>query len=275
MNLNKIRQAELKPVFDALEEAFNRLSIDFYLIGAIARDIWYAKGNAVSTGTRDVDFAVFIANQEDYNLLKAYLVKQKKFVESKANAFVFISTEGLVVDILPFGEIEIDDSIHITAEGLTTIRVNGFKEVFESGTERLELETGHAFEVATLPSIVLLKLISYDDRPEQRLKDPGDIASIIQNYFDLQSDNIYENHTDLFDNADFTLQKAGARITGREIKTIVESNTVLKRRITDILISHINQADESVFIRDMQTGDNFVLSIAVDWLNEMLKGITE
>lgn len=275
MSLNKIRQSELKQVFDALEEAFNILSIDFYLIGAIARDIWYAKGNAASTGTRDVDFAVFIANQEDYNLLKTYLVKQKNFVESKNNAFVFISPEGLVVDILPFGEIEIDDSKHITGEGLTSIRLNGFKEVFESGTERLELETGHAFEVATLPSIVLLKLISYDDRPEQRLKDPGDIASIIQNYFDLQSDNIYENHTDLFDNADFTLQKAGARIIGREIKTIIESNTVLKRRITDILINHINQADESVFIRNMQTGDNFVLSIAVDWLNEMLKGITE
>jgi predicted nucleotidyltransferase len=275
MSLNKIRQVELKPVFDALEEAFNKLSIDFYLIGAIARDIWYAKGNAVSTGTRDVDFAVFIANQEDYNLLKTYLVKQKNFVESKSNAFVFISPEGLVVDILPFGEIEIDDSVHINLEGLTSIRVNGFKEVFESGTERLELETGHAFEVATLPSIILLKLISYDDRPEQRLKDPGDIASIIQNYFDLQSENIYENHTDLFNNADFTLQKAGARIIGREIKTIIESNTVLKRRITDILISHISQADESVFIRNMRTDDNFVLSIAVDWLNEMLKGITE
>lgn len=275
MHLNNIRQIELKPVFDALEEAFNSVSIDFYLIGAIARDIWYAKGNAVSTGTRDVDFAVFIANQEDYNLLKTYLVKQKNFVVSKTNEFVFISPQGLVVDILPFGEIEIDDSVHITVEGVTSIRVNGFKEVFESGTERLELETGHAFEVATLPSIVLLKLISYDDRPEQRLKDPGDIASIIQNYFDLQSDNIYENHTDLFDNADFTLQKAGARIIGREIKTIIELNTFLKLRITDILISHINHADDSIFIRNMQTGDNFVLSVAVDWLNEMLKGITE
>lgn len=275
MHLNNIRQIELKPVFDALEEAFNSVSIDFYLIGAIARDIWYAKGNAVSTGTRDVDFAVFIANQEDYNLLKTYLVKQKNFIVSKTNEFVFISPQGLVVDILPFGEIEIDDSVHITVEGVTSIRVNGFKEVFESGTERLELETGHAFEVATLPSIVLLKLISYDDRPEQRLKAPGDIASIIQNYFDLQSDNIYKNHTDLFDNADFTLQKAGARIIGREIKTIIELNTVLKLRITDILISHINHADDSIFIRNMQTGDNFVLSVAVDWLNEMLKGITE
>ena len=96
MSLNKIRQGELKPVFDALEEAFNILSIDFYLIGAIARDIWYAKGNAASTGTRDVDLAVFIANQEDYNSLKTYLVKQKNFVESKANAFVLFRLKALL-----------------------------------------------------------------------------------------------------------------------------------------------------------------------------------
>jgi len=275
MNLNKIKQGELKPIFDALEEAFNELSIDFYLIGAIARDIWYAKGNAVSTGTRDVDFAVFIANSEDYDRLKTYLIQQKKFVESKTNVFAITSPEGLAVDILPFGEIEIDDNINIQSQGLTSVHLNGFKEVYESGTETLKLETGHAFEVATLPSIVLLKLISYDDRPDQRLKDPRDIAGIIQNYFDLQSDNIYENHTDLFDDDNFTLQKVGARVIGREIKAIVESNSALKERLITILEDHINQADKSIFIRNIRTDEDFVLSIAIDWLKEILNGITE
>ncbi len=275
MSLNNIREGLLKPVFDALEEAFEKLSIDFYLIGAVARDIWYAKGNAVSTGTRDVDFAVFIANRDDYNRLRKYLVEEKKFVESKANPFTMISSEGLVVDILPFGEIEIDDHVKIAGEGLTSIQVNGFKEVYESGTENIEFDKGHAFAVATLASIVLLKLISYDDRPEQRLKDPRDIASIIQNYFDLQSENIYENHSDLFDTDNFTLQKVGARVIGREIKTIIESNSGLKERIISILKGHIKEADESIFIRNMQTDDNFVVSIVIDWLNEIVNGISE
>lgn len=275
MNLNSIRQGELKPVFDAMEEAFRKLHMDFYLIGAIARDIWYAKGNAVSTGTRDVDFAVFISNQDDYETLKNYLIKEKNFVESKSNAFVVISSEGHTVDLLPFGEIEIDSKINIAGGGLTSIQTNGFKEVYESGIATIELETGHAFQVATLPAIVLLKLISYDDRPEQRLKDPRDIAGIIQHYFDLQSDNIYENHTDLFEFENFTIQKAGARVIGREIKTIIGSNALLKERITGILTGHIYQAEKSVFIRNMQTGDNFVLSVAMDWLNEIQKGITE
>ena len=275
MSLNNIRQGLLKPVFDALEDAFEKLSIDFYLIGAVARDIWYATGNAISTATRDVDFAVFIANHEDYDALRKFLVQEKNFVESRTNAFTVVSPEGLIVDILPFGEIEIDDKINFAGEGLTSININGLEEVYNSGTANIEFENGHAFAVATLPAIVLLKLISFDDRPEQRLKDARDIASIIQNYFDLQSDNIYENHNDLFDDDNFTLQKASALVIGREIKTIVESNTVLKERITRILTEHIKQGEESVFIRNLQSEDNFVLSVAIDWLNEMLKGITE
>jgi hypothetical protein len=42
MDLSNIREGELKEVFDELEEAFEYLKIDFYLIGALARDIWYA-----------------------------------------------------------------------------------------------------------------------------------------------------------------------------------------------------------------------------------------
>lgn len=275
MSLYNIRQGLLKPVFDALEDAFGKLSIDFYLIGAIARDIWYAKGNANSTATRDIDFAVFIADHEDYNKLKEYLVQQKNFVESNTNAFTIISPEGLVVDVLPFGEIEIDNKINMSGEGLTSIKVNGFKEVYNSGTEIIEFGNGHAFSVATLSSIVLLKLISFDDRPEQRLKDTRDIASIIQNYFDLKSDTIYANHADLFENENFTLQKAAARVIGREIKNTVESNAFLKERIIRILTNHISQGDQSVFARNMQSGNDFVLSVAMDWLTEMLTGITE
>jgi|GEM_PF-4865231 len=44
MTLSSIREGELKDVFDELEEAFENLNIDFYLIGALARDVWYARG---------------------------------------------------------------------------------------------------------------------------------------------------------------------------------------------------------------------------------------
>lgn len=55
MNLENIKDGELKEVFDALEDTFKANEIDFYMIGAIARNIWYAKGDEkfrTTTGCR-------------------------------------------------------------------------------------------------------------------------------------------------------------------------------------------------------------------------------
>jgi hypothetical protein len=46
MNLSNIRESELKDVFDAMEEAFNATGTDYYIIGALAKDIWYSKGQS-------------------------------------------------------------------------------------------------------------------------------------------------------------------------------------------------------------------------------------
>jgi len=47
---------------------------------------------------------------------------------------------------------------------MTAIKVDGMIEVYRSGTEEVTLETGNVFKVATLPAIILLKFIAYDDR---------------------------------------------------------------------------------------------------------------
>lgn len=54
MNLNDLREGELKSAFNDLEEAFAALEIDFYLIGALARDTWYSELNIHSRATKDV-----------------------------------------------------------------------------------------------------------------------------------------------------------------------------------------------------------------------------
>lgn len=198
MNLSHIRESELKEVFDALEEAFHISQIDFYLIGAIARNIWYSRGSKSFRSTKDLDFAVLISNREDYEKVRLYLMEHKSFRAAKNNSFIMLSPSGIEIDILPFGEIEIDDEVTFSGTGLSNIRVSGFMEVYKAGTEDIALETGHNFKVATLPGIVLLKLVAYDDRPEIRSKDARDIINIITHYFGLQAEMIYENHSDLF-----------------------------------------------------------------------------
>lgn len=104
--------------------------------------------------TKDVDFASLVGCQEDYEAVKRYLKENKNFIDTRGNSFVMLTPSGVQVDILPFGEIEIDDGVNIAGGGLTSIKVNGFMEVYKAGTEDMEMETGHNFKIATLPSIV-------------------------------------------------------------------------------------------------------------------------
>lgn len=253
MNLNNIRDGELKEVFDALEEAFAVTGTDYYLIGALAKDIWYARGNKKSRQTKDVDFAVLVGSQGEYEAVKQYLKEHKNFIDRKGNSFVLLTPSGVQVDILPFGEIAIDDGVTVAGAGLTNIRVNGFMEVYQLGTQEVEMQTGHNFKIATLPSIVLLKLIAFDDRPEKRSKDARDVANIIEHFFDLQADLIYNTHADLFSDEDNnqTLQEIASIVIGREIKAICAGNTSLRERVQRILDIHIDAKEDSTFVKNM------------------------
>ena len=265
MNLNSIREGELKDAFDALEEAFAATGTDYYIIGALARDVWYSRGSKSFRQTKDIDFAVLVGSTEDYNAVKQYLKENKNFLDSKSNAFAMHTNLGIQVDILPFGEIEIDDAVNFAGAGLTSIKVNGFREVYDSGTAEVKMETGHNFKIATLPSIVLLKLISFDDRPEQRSKDPRDIANIIAHFFDLQGDLIFNEHNDLFteDVKADALDEISATVIGKEIKKICAANEKLLGRLNQILQSHIAQKEESLFVRNMvaETGGDVEKSV--------------
>lgn len=280
MNLTTAREGELKQVFDTLEEAFGELDIDYYLIGAIARDIWYAKEKKQSRLTRDVDFAVLVGSQQEYTAIRQYLTENKNFVAIKCNAFVLLTPTGIEIDILPFGEIDVEDQVTLQGPGLANIKVNGFLEVYESGTETMELATGHQFKIATLPSIVLLKLIAFDDRPEERPKEPGDIAMILTYYFDLQANFIYREYADLFLNnspewEEMKLPEISAIVIGREIKRITRENESLRVRLIKILQTQIKQEENSAFIRGMVKQTAETMEDVIKWLMRLQEGIAK
>jgi predicted nucleotidyltransferase len=70
-SFEKLQQPHLKEVFKALERGFEATSIDFYLIGALARDIWMTGIHDVPQirRTRDIDFAVLISAREEFEQL--------------------------------------------------------------------------------------------------------------------------------------------------------------------------------------------------------------
>lgn len=267
--------AQLNDVFDALEEAFAATGVDYYLVGALAKEAWYSRGKLTSRQTKDVDFAVLVGNQENFEAIKEYLRKNKQFIETASNSFAMISGSGVQVDILPFGEIASMSEVVVEGKGLTSIKVDGLMEVYQSGTEAVEMGAGHRFQAATLPAIVLLKLIAFDDRPERRQKDARDIADIISNFFTLQANLVYEHHNDLFEHYDpkEPLGTVSATVIGREMKAIAAGNPALLERLKSILQTHIEKGEESAFVVNMVTEIRGTVEESVTLLANMLLGL--
>ncbi len=195
ISFEQIRQSpELSQMLGSLERGLERFGIDYYLVGAVSRDVWMTGINNIAPKrtTRDVDFAVFINERGIYEKLREYLITTEGFNPNHENAFVLIWQDGTQVDLLPFGAIE-DDNRRVTVQGTgyTSVHVDGFLEVYEQQLPEVELGGVHRFKFCTLPGIVLLKLIAWDDRPESRRSDILDISHILAHFFDIYSgDNL-------------------------------------------------------------------------------------
>ena len=80
-----MRNGELKELFDTIEKRFAYLNIDFYLIGALARQVWYDIEDIDYRRTKDIDYGVLISTQQEYEEIKRYLITKAKFTESQDN----------------------------------------------------------------------------------------------------------------------------------------------------------------------------------------------
>ncbi len=275
INLNEARNSRLREVLLTVDECCLVLGIDFYILGALARDAWFTKGGVAALGTKDVDLAIFVSEVEQFYQLKNRLIEKHSFEKVKTNEFVLLGPNQMQIDILPFGQLEVDDGVAVQGEGLARIKVNGFKEVYLASLEEVYLLADKQFKVATLPGIFLLKMIAFDDRPEERPNDPEDCIRIIQNYFNLQSDLIYDHHNDLFGDDDMALEQISARVIGREMRKSLDQNDALRKRTTQILNGHIAQREKSSFILRMASFVYLGTEDCVLYLKEVLRGITD
>ena len=206
---------ELPELFSTLKRVFGKADVPFYLIGARARDVWFLPEKQIRI-TKDVDWIIATEEKAIFQEIMQQLIKNEGFTRTE-NQFTLLGPKGMQVDFSPFFE-----------------ALDGLKEVFERGTEGVIFDDNSTYQVATIPAIVLLKFLAWDDRPEHRLKDLRDIALILDNYFNTISEDIYANHNDLF-GENVELEDIAAHVVGRKIKIIIGNSEDLKQRIMGIL----------------------------------------
>ncbi|MFZ4543414.1 MAG: hypothetical protein ACOYOA_05150 [Saprospiraceae bacterium] len=243
------------------------LELDFFIIGAAARDIGMPENTNLRT-TKDIDFAISITDKNKFYELKKILCSELGYRED--GNYKLLHKEKGELDLVPFGE------MRINYDEVAAISLNeeGLKEVAESGLKEIHIDGDQLIKVATLASITLLKLISWDDQKDHRTKDAQDINEIIEAYFDLHLDQIYEDHNDLFpESKDCELNTIGAQVLGRHIGNIIRGHDTLTTQIVRILTEQTTT--EHRFAIRMLKNDEDTIDSKVVLLKLILKGTQE
>lgn len=279
INYNQLsQQPGITEMLYALQRGLEKFGIDFYLVGAVARNVWMTGINNIAPRrtTGDIDFAVLINDNGVYEALKTYLIITEGFQPYKGNEYVLIWKENLEVDLLPFGAIDDGDTTFTSnGLGLTSISLQGFTEIYNDGLPTLDLEGKHQFKFCTLQGIVLLKLIAWDDRPESRRDDIKDISDILNHFFEMNDNEIFENHHDLFEKEEASLKHIAARVMGREMSKIAKKNELLFSRIVGILDSNTLVSQNSEMAKIMVEYYDNTIDDNVQLLKHLRQGFSE
>ena len=75
-----------------MEKVFREFGVDYYLVGALARDIQLSahKDFAAKRKTKDVDIAVMLDDEQQFYVIKDVLVATGEFEESGYNTMKLI-----------------------------------------------------------------------------------------------------------------------------------------------------------------------------------------
>lgn len=237
---NKLLHPLVVEMLAILEQELAALGIDYYVIGAVARDIHLSakEGNTSSRATNDIDLAIWVGSEAVYASMKKRLLGTKLFTAHETEAIKFFYKDCLEVDIMPFGNIENKNrEVTLHDPRLFSMDMPGFSEL-TAYLQPVSIEGIH-FKIVSIEGLVLLKLFAYSDRPA-RTKDIEDIEHILHAYFDLRDYTIYTDHMDLmefYDTQDpLYLSQISGRVIGRKIREILRNNTSLQEKIKNVLL---------------------------------------
>lgn len=236
INFEKVKEV-YSDIFEALERAFKKFDMDYYLIGAQSRDVWIGHLDLAKRMTRDIDYCVYVKDRDTWNELTGYLTDKEGFIRDEREPYRFYKKN--MVDLIPFGGLEINREV-VLYNPTTKLSVYGCKEV----TEDAVILEG-AFKIVTLSGLCIMKLIAYNEKPDSRAKDLDDYLFIVKNYHEMAGEELFSNkHADLIE-GDFEVNVASARMLGRNMAITLNKNEKLKEKIISILSHQLRDFHES------------------------------
>jgi predicted nucleotidyltransferase len=191
---------------------------------------------------------------------------------------------GRLVDVVPFGDIEDPDhSIQFpSANRMSTV---GLADASAAAVELLVRVTPPLVIPVTTPaSLVVLKLVSWDEQYPQRDNDARDIDHIARNYLScFRLEDVYSKNLNIFDDlaekhgiepARVAYDDAGPRLLGRHMAQLMSADTRL--HVERILRGEAGDTSQHRLARDIaRSSDHEHQEGASRVIELMLAGIIE
>lgn len=243
----------IKPLLEELIPFFEDRKITFFVIGATARDIILEiNGERSGRGTYDIDIAIAIDKWEQFENIAKALIASGNFTKDKEQKQRFYYLNKFMLDIVPYGGImNTDDKIYWPPDNDFAMNVLGFQEA-QSTTLSITLDETIEFEVVSLVSIFLLKIVAWKDRYYKENKDADDIAFILQNYLNINQERAVTSlYDEVYGIENFTELKAGASLIAIDLNDLIKDNQKVVMCVINILEEEIAKLEGSILINQM------------------------
>lgn len=243
-------------VYHDVAAAASSVGADWLVVGATARDMIYhaAFGLQIKRATADIDFAIHVDNWDTFKSITNLLVENHGFSRSKPEHRLDLPNSKLWIDIIPFGAIaEADGKFRWPEEPEKEVSILGFQEALDTA---IACEISHnpvlVLKVAHPAVLVMLKIISWQDRKHYKRTDAQDVAYALHFYGDLDGNDmrVYDD-PELYE-GDLDMGTIGARLAGRDLAALAPGPALMDTR--KFIQDEIDHGDESEFLADMMRG---------------------
>lgn len=266
----------LKSLLDFLADSFQDEGLNFYVIGATARDIIMAlHGERSGRATLDLDIAIALSSWKRFEKVQSKLLQHPDIQKDQNQVQRFLYKKILKFDIVPFGEImQKDDKVYWPPDETVAMSVLGFEET-KYDTLVVKIDEEFEIEVASLRGIFLLKLFAWRDRNQLHNRDADDIAFIIENYLAINQERAATDHyEEIYLNSDFNFKSAGSRLLGLDVSGIIHPGSNVYRKIEELFDTEISSAEDSRLINQiLETNGSYSYDEALACLEGFVAGL--
>lgn len=242
---------DIRATLNRISKACNAIGCNFFVAGAMAREILLTNVHGRSAGrhTRDIDIAVFIENWDEFNRLKNCMVEGGA-TEIPGN-IQRVRWDEIEIDILPFGGIAEGDEIRWPPELAVVMSVEGFAEAY-ANTVTVEIPDCGKVRFSSLPGLLLLKLFAWRARGDAYTKDAVDIFKILHEYQYVEHSRIYEN-IEWGELVDWDTERVGAMLAGSDVAALMSNENREKirqftmQKLVDVMVrQRVAPVDEHI-----------------------------